>query len=380
MGGHSAPLLIDLDDDGDLDLLVSNNGDFDVTKGVADRITHFENVGTKDIPSFEWRSDDYLDFSKKGLSKLSLSKGDVNNDGRIDLLYGTRTGQLFYLPKSSSGWGSENQLLSDYTKQGGESSWSPAVFDYNEDGINDLLIGFYNGNVALFEGESTTGNSFRHISSTAYGMKSNLWLTNVSEPDFASYGNAKPVVSDIDKDGNLEVVLGGFDGVLRIYHPEGHSVSDSLIAEENGFFRTYEGDTFDYSVGFGVAPTIGDLTGDSIPELILGGVRGGMQFGMNVSSQDVSISVNEFDRKTLNVFPNPIVSGKRLFVQSPDYGSTWQVNVFNIHGQLLKSSRLNVNESNAAIETVGLRQGVYQMCLTNKEGVAYSSKFLVTVD
>lgn len=366
-GAHSQPLLIDLDNDGDLDLLVGHNGDFEQTAGIADRVSHYENTGNYKEPVFQWRSNDFLNLSSKGISKISLSKGDVDNDGREDILYGTLKGELYFLRQVDNTWELPQRLLSNYTRKIGESSWAPAVIDYNQDGINDLLIGFYNGNVGLFEGVSKTNLEFEWKSSHAFGIKSNAWLENLSEPDFASYGYARPSVSDIDNDGNLEVLVGGHEGVLRVYHIEDHDYSDSLSAQENLTFKTHKGDTFDFYLGGGLSPTLGDITGDSIPDLIIGGVRGGLQFGMSNQSSKNSINKEVLSKNDLFVYPNPINMGRLLHVKNLNIQDAGKIEIYDNQGQLVITKHINKGEPQINIPMESdLFPGLYHIRVINK--------------
>ena len=230
-----------------------------------------------------------------------------------------------------------------------------------------MLIGFYNGNVGLFEGVSKTSPDFEWKSSHAFGIKSNAWLENLSEPDFASYGYARPSVSDIDNDGNLEVIVGGYEGILRVYHIENHNYSDSLSAQENLTFKTHKGDTFDFYLGGGLSPTLGDITGDSIPDLIIGGVRGGLQFGMSNQSSENSINKEVLAKNDLLVYPNPITIGTWLHVKNPNMQYASKVEIYNNQGKLVINKHINKGESQINIRMKSeLTPGFYHVRVSNE--------------
>ncbi|MFT5725576.1 MAG: hypothetical protein ACI9JN_002701, partial [Bacteroidia bacterium] len=58
-GGHTTPILHDMDEDGDQDLILATNGDFGITKELADYLVYYENVGDKTKPIFQLKSEDY---------------------------------------------------------------------------------------------------------------------------------------------------------------------------------------------------------------------------------------------------------------------------------------------------------------------------------
>lgn len=360
LGGNSSPGLIDIDSDGDLDLLILNNGDYHETLGLSDRLSLFENTGDRQNPVFQLVNSDFLGLSDSALIGATLSIGDIDNDKKPDILIGTLSGQLFWFKKETNGWTCKGNQLVKYAKNAGESSWAPAVIDYNGDGISDLLIGFYNGNVALFKGTSSTGTpTFEWISSKAWGMKANEWLLQNSEPSFSSYGYAAPVVADIDLDGSPEILIGGYENTLRIYHIEGHEPTDSLMANENVLFRVFDGDTTSVRIGGRIRPCLGDLVGDSIPELILGNLRGGLNFASHIRSNEISVNTKSPIKHVAKIQPNPVRLGSRFEVISPDIKERWLVNIYDLHGKIHLESFINAGESGISINTDGMSASVY---------------------
>ena len=82
VGSYAIPALADLDDDGDMDLLIGR-GD--------GRLTHFENTGTATSPVFVLTSDFYKSIDV-GLSSAPALV-DWDDDGDFDLLIGSETGR-----------------------------------------------------------------------------------------------------------------------------------------------------------------------------------------------------------------------------------------------------------------------------------------------
>lgn len=381
LGGNTSPGLIDIDSDGDLDLLVLNNGDYQESLGIHDRLALFTNTGNLDNPIYELTNNDYLKLSDSSIMGGSLAIGDIDNDGKKDILIGTTGGELYWFKKESQSWICKTKKLLNYAMQSGESSWSPAIIDYNKDGINDLLIGFYNGNIALFKGLNSSGTpTFEWITSEAWGMKANEWLYQSSYPKFSSYGYAAPTVGDIDNDGSMEIVVGGFDNILRIYHIEGHEPTDSLLASENIMYRAFDSDTVSAAIGGRLRPVLGNITGDSIPELIVGNLRGGLNFGSHINSSKTSINVNTPNLQAFHVRPNPVTKGQRFEVVSPEMNQKWEISVVNTLGQIYRKESVNVGERGVSISTEDWEIGVYFVKIQNTSKRTISTSKVLIIE
>ncbi len=382
LGAKTVPAFFDYDQDGDIDLFVANNGDYHNTLGLNDRIAYFENTGTKDIPEFTLMDDDFLNLSDSGIQQLKPCFGDIDNDGDIDLLIGDVKGSIrCYLNTAGSSAKatfeySTNDLL-NYVNKSGESAASPAFWDYNNDGKNDLLVGFYNGNIALFENTDGIGMSFNLISNRAYGMKSNKWLVDISDPSFSSVGNAVVNVSDLDNDGTIEILVTGEDGVARVYHPENHNVLDSLIADEDFFVRqNMLSDTIIALLDGGLAIASADLNNDSIPEIILGNTRGGLTYWKNLQAKKPDASNEEIIKLDFSMYPNPVNSGGSV-VLTPKFNRNVSVKVFNSNAQLVYGSIINRSEAGIRIPTDSLFPGVYFVRINDEMSGIYLAKKLI---
>jgi hypothetical protein len=79
-GRNATPTLGDLDDDGDLDLVVGES---------AGTLEYFENVGTATEPRFELADDAYADIDVGRRSAPLLY--DLDGDGDLDLLVGSES-------------------------------------------------------------------------------------------------------------------------------------------------------------------------------------------------------------------------------------------------------------------------------------------------
>jgi len=219
----SATALGDINNDGRLDLVLMGclpgAGGDDCDNGVISKI--YINNGSTLTENLTWEQN----LTNLGYGSLSL--GDINNDGRLDLtITGCTTG---------TNWGCNGNIISKIYINNGtsfveNSTWQnnlTAVYDssmqfgdINNDGKNDLIINgakqtlpFYTTKVYV-----NNGTSF---------VESSKW-----EQDLAGVYGGQVSLGDINNDGLLDLALtgdaGSSDKTSKIYINNGTSFVESL--------------------------------------------------------------------------------------------------------------------------------------------------------
>ncbi|NOQ54453.1 MAG: hypothetical protein GQ558_07610, partial [Thermoplasmata archaeon] len=201
---YAAPKFLDLDDDGDYDLVI----------GMYDgRIRVFWNTGSNSSPS--WSDDGTgIDSVFYGIDEgyyASPDFADMDNDGDLDLAYGRYAG----------GAGGANVGISSYRNDysNGNYSWSttnffgsistdqysyPAGLDFDDDGDNDIFVGYYNGTIGVYENTGGKVNpSWKHLPAL--------------QGDIDIGTMASPSVGDMNNAGDLDLVIGSNDGAFYYY-------------------------------------------------------------------------------------------------------------------------------------------------------------------
>jgi hypothetical protein len=158
---NSSPWLVDWDEDGKLDLLVTGYLTETTTGGIV-RVY----PGTGDAPDSPVFEADYLDYTPfYNKWRTTAQTVDLDADGDKDLVLGYEMGEVFFAPNTGS---DENPQFSTYSVmqcdggpinvytnfQGGGRA-RENVADYNSDGILDLIVGCSNGWVYVFLGYQT---------------------------------------------------------------------------------------------------------------------------------------------------------------------------------------------------------------------------------
>lgn len=137
-GGNGIPTLGDLDGDGDLDLLVGrSNGE----------ISHYRNEGTPESPAFSWVTDRFADLDVGRRAAPALI--DLNGDGLPDLAVGSEAGGLRLF--RNVGTAGAPHFEEDLSPPPSLPPYStPGFGDLDGDGRPELLSGTASGGVVFF--------------------------------------------------------------------------------------------------------------------------------------------------------------------------------------------------------------------------------------
>lgn len=135
VGAWSVPRLVDMDGDHDLDLVVGNE---------AGRLRYFQNVG---IGAMAWQEvAGYFGSIDVG-SNCSMTLGDYDRDGDIDLLTGDIGHELQYFRNAGGAWQEDPSVVAGLVV--GQNA-APAFGDLDGDGDLDLTVGNYSGTFNYF--------------------------------------------------------------------------------------------------------------------------------------------------------------------------------------------------------------------------------------
>ena len=148
-GTFAAPVFLDYNADGLMDLLVGTRGLFVQNDDEASLIL-LENVGSESEPAFEVVDRDYLNIGNYTDDyNLAPSVGDMDGDEDLDILIGTNTGDLIYV-ENTAGPDQSMEFAAPIPAwknlDVGQNS-NPFIIDLDRDGDMDLVIGERPGNL-----------------------------------------------------------------------------------------------------------------------------------------------------------------------------------------------------------------------------------------
>ena len=243
VGYDSTPALADLDNDGDYDLLIGN---------IDGNMNGYENVGTINNPSWIENSNFVSGISDVGYHSIP-ALADLDNDGDYDLLIGEYEGVMngyenvgtVYSPS----WNQNSSFVTGIGNVGYHSA--PALADLDNDGDYDLLIGEYEGVMNGYENVGT-------VYSPSWNQNSSF-VTGIGNVGYHS----APALADLDNDGDYDLLIGEYEGVMNGYENVGTVYSPSW--NQNSSFVTGIGE-----VGNWAQPALADLDNDGDYDLLIG--------------------------------------------------------------------------------------------------------------
>jgi hypothetical protein len=335
VGGVSVPAVVELDGDGDRDLVIGN----DREPGASSARLHvLENVGSSSDPVYEHWAAPLLPDAEPG-SHFAPAFADVDADGDPDLFLGTATGTVrFY---RNTGTPADPQFerdeAGDVELPRGDFA-TPALADIDADGDLDLFVGSSSGTgvVAFFRNAGSSEAPEFQLESRQYaGIQADVRRTH-------------PAFADLEGDGTLDLYLGTLNGV-SVYRNTGTPGAAAFATPP---------DSLALPVRSLAAPALADLDGDRRPDLLAGGDGGGLKFFAG-TGEPITPPVSP--GAGVQAVPNPF-SGTTTLTFSLREAARVRLSVYDVMGRrvaTLVDRRLRAAEHTYRFRGAGRASGAY---------------------
>ena len=302
---------------------------------------------------------------------------DYNNDSLMDIIianygYYTESGnynsQLALYKNVGDASNPEFEWVTDDFSDLGtlnfENNIIPTFGDIDGDGDQDMIVGDSNGNIHL-------------LNNIYFNSTSNFYINEIEYFDIDVGSFASPFLIDLDRDGDLDLIIGSRQGQIFHYNNEGspYEANFVLVNEQFGninltdsvygtayttpiiidgeygyemFVGTEKGTLFHYiniddnlegsfeeisdniilySKGFRSAPAVFDLNNDGWNDMLLGVFTGGVHL---LWGGNTDISIPETALNQIKIYPNP----SKGIIQLDHCESLSNIEVYNVEGKL----------------------------------------------
>jgi hypothetical protein len=218
-GTFESAVLEDMDGDGDLEIIYASGAnlyvfqeDGTIMSGFPVSVPH-DNVGTPSV-------------------------ADIDGDSLHEIVAGIKRGPIIPGQFELYAWNSDGSIVAGFPVWlCGVIKATPALGDLDNDGANEIVINAY---------YSTNGNDSIYVIDGAGNMKPG-WPIGLRYCRMSS-----PALGDLDKDGDLEIIVGGGSGPRKLFafHYDGTNFPNWPVALPGG-------------LSINSSPVIADIDGDT---------------------------------------------------------------------------------------------------------------------
>ena len=369
VGSAAYPMLYDYDQDGKPDLFIGSDGYYQSDGTLKSKISYYRNTSTAGNPSFTLVTKDFLGLSALHWVGAAPAFGDLDGDGKVDMLVGHTDGTISFFHNSAASatvtpvWTlTATKLIDNYSldtiNTGGYAT--PFIYDVDHDGKPDLITGNVYGQFEYFQNLSSISGVL------------NLKLVNEAlgtaqvDPTATFLSMSAPYIGKIDSTGNDYLLSGSNSG--NIYRFGGvatgdtsalYSILDTNYSFIDSSFNYYNHPDYGVYLNFRSTITVGDIAGDGGREMIVGNARGGLElYKLKTYFPEDTNNQVQHETATVKIYPNPakdIITVTWLNITAADVS----VSLVNMAGQRIFTQTLANNYHNIIVPVADLPVGVY---------------------
>ncbi len=428
-----AAFYLDVNNDGVKDLIVAPNNGGDGGSKNFEQVYYYRNSGTNTNPNFSFQKNDFLngEMIEVGASAAPAFV-DYDRDGDLDLVIGNDNYQItalnakaqlaLYQNVGTAAAPRYNLITRDYLSLSTRNliSVTPTFGDLDGDGDMDLLFGESQGFVFYFRNDATPGQTANYTFVTGNYLNQSVGA------------NSAPFLIDIDRDGDLDLVVGERNGNLNFFRNNGtaatanfslvtttfgnvtvrnpnlgagysapaladlnqNNLYDLVIGDLDGKIHYYPdvennlSGTFTQSVirlqnqltntadtlkpGRRAIPAIANLTPDNLPDLVTGLGRGGLQLFRNDGLLS-GIAKAKAEAENVTVYPNPFNEEVRLKFAP---GGAATIEITDLVGRSCYQTTVSARSTEARLSLAQLPAGMYLVTFKRTNGETSTRKIL----
>jgi hypothetical protein len=375
-GAGSYPMIYDYNKDGKPDIFIGGDGFYQSSGSLRAKIAYYENTSTGTARSFTLQNNDFLGLDALNIRGAYPAVGDLDNDGKDDLVIGHTDGTLSFYKNIAANnavqpqWQLTISVMKDVNSHNIDSAQNaaPFIYDINKDGKKDLILGGQPGWLYYYKNTGTPNQlSLQHQTSRLGQVKANPYNT------FSAY--SAPFIGKIDNSGNDYLMVGSYSGTISRYGGfqngnvttpyQRYDTAYSLINNNLGLWSSYRS-----------VPAIADLDADGKYEMILGNSLGGVTIFRQALIVNSLPGVAAGDQG-VEMYPNP--AQNVVYVNwTADFATSGMINVdvFSVTGKKLLSRQAPATEHACELSLSQLASGTY-ICVVASGANKKTSKLII---
>ena len=366
-GKGSIPLLVDVNNDGLKDIILASTFRYKSPLDKVSKIQYFQNTGTATQPEFTFVSDDWLGLSSEGFGlRMAPTFGDLNDNGLPDMILGASNGAVHYFEKTGNGANDytltqTNMLDVEGNPISVQNDAAPELFDLDNDGLLDLIIGQRFGGIHYYKNVGTETNPAFELITNQLGA---VDVGTQQNPQ----GYAIPRF--VRSNDTTHLFVGARSGTIFYYQ----DIDDNLADGDE--FELFSDNYAGIKTGTLSAPFITQIRGNDSFDLFVGGDLGGLwNYTADPASEPSDVSVNELGLTDFQwtVYPNPSETGE--FKVKVEGNDSYKMEITDLLGRKVYTKASFWN--NTIVDLKNQKNGVYLMRLVSKDNRTIAVKRVI---
>jgi hypothetical protein len=364
VGSGAYPTFADINLDGLQELIIGNYGYYQSSwydeymilhTDNQSRMSLFLNDGLAEKPAWSYTTDNFGLIAEMNILGTYPSLGDVDSDEDADMIVGRDDGTLLFYRNCSCLGNPDDFQLEEENYMGidvGDFS-TPFLYDIDEDGLIDLIIGERGGNLNFYKNTGDINEpNFTFVTDSLGGVL-------VTDFNVSWDGYSTPYVFRA-QDGLLRIISGSEQGDIYYYTDiEGNLIGD--FERSDDLWTLIDSVEFNISGGYRTAAAIADLNADGYLDMAVGNFSGGLNLYSNGLDPIVNMDITDHGEGpggSLRIYPNPASTNINIMAELADENATGILQIINMQGIMLYEAgcKLNVN---FPLSVGNLTNGVY---------------------
>jgi len=370
VGSGAYPVVFDWDNDGLSDLFIGNYGyywysyytNYILHSVYYSQIAYFKNIGTVDNPVFQLWDRNFANLRDLKKQGLIPAFDDIDGDGITDLLMGESDGNIIYVRNLQN---NEFEVIDEHYNGIDVGEFSvPQLFDLDDDGLKDLVIGEKSGNINYYHNNGSTGlPDFNYVTDS---------LGKVLVTDYMISLDGYSTPSFFRNNQETSLLVGSEQGKI-FYFTDIDNNLDGKFAESNQLNELLDTTDVNFDRGMRTSAVISNMFSNNKLEMIVGNYSGGLEYFNGEVSVNTSVENNHYPEEIV-MYPQP--ASNEINIDIPEKTGNAVISIFDFSGKLINTFKYQNCQSSITLNVSHLKLGIYLLIL--KTGNAeYRSKIVI---